>query len=246
MTKAPAKAIEDEVILSPKENKILALLPEKDYLRLLPDLKLVDMPRGWIISESGDHVNFLHFPVSGIVSLIYALENGETSETALVGKEGMVGISIFMGGESMCTSTEVQTPGKAFRLTRSVMKREFDLGGKLHDLSLLFTQSLINQTSQAAVCNQHHTVTERICRWLLMSVDRMGSKELTMTQENISRLLGIRRESVTQTMGMLEEESLVERSRGKIKVVSITKLKKRVCECYDVVKEEHDRLMSAS
>ena len=230
---------------SPKENTVLSLLPTKDYERLLPDLKYVDLPRGFILSESGDHVNFLYFPVTGIVSLIYALENGETSETALVGKEGIVGISIFMGGESMPTSTEVQTACKAYRLNRSVMKREFDLGGRLQELALLFTQSLINQTSQAAVCNQHHTVTERICRWLLMSLDRIDSKEVTITQESIGRLLGIRRESVTQTMGMLEKEGLVERARGKIKVINITKLRKRVCECYGVVKEEYDRLMPA-
>ena len=140
----------------PKLNRILAALPATDYARLLPDLEFVDMPLGWTMSESGDHVNFLHFPTSGIVSLIYALEDGSSSEIALVGNEGMVGISIFMGGESMPSSTEVQSAGHAYRLSRKIMKREFALGGRLQHLALLYTQAMICQTSQTAVCNQHH------------------------------------------------------------------------------------------
>ena len=139
---------------NPKQNAILAALPKPDYERLLPDLELVPMPKGWTVSEAGDHVNFLHFPISGIVSLIYILEDGSSSETALVGNEGMVGVSIFMGGESMPSSTEVQSVGKAYRLPRRIMKREFSLGGQLQHLALLYTQALIAQTSQTAVCNQ--------------------------------------------------------------------------------------------
>lgn len=230
---------------SPKQNQILAALPRTDYERLLPDLKLVDMPLSFTLSESGDHVNFLHFPISGIVALMYALEDGSTSETALVGREGMLGISIFLGGESIPSSTEVQSPGQAYRLSRTVMKREFALGGKLQQLSLLFTQALICQTSQTAVCNQYHEVDQQLCRWLLTSVDRLDSNVLNITQEMLGALLGVRRETVSQNAGILHKEGLIEISRGRIKVVNRAKLEKRACECYSVVKEEYARLLPA-
>lgn len=229
----------------PTANRILASLPDKDFARLLPDLELVDMPIGWTLSESGDHVNFLHFPVSGIVSLLYSLEDGSSSETALVGNEGMVGISIFMGGESMPTSTEVQSAGQAYRLSRKVMQNEFGLGGHLQALSLLFTQAMISQTAQNAVCNQHHELPQQMCRWLLMSIDRLDGCELAVTQERVAKLLGVRRESVTQTLGLLEKEGLIARSRGLITVVKRSKMEERVCECYGVVKDEYDRLLPA-
>lgn len=228
---------------NPKQNRILASLPAKDYERLLPDLELVEMPLGWTMSESGDHVNFLHFPISGIVSLIYSLEDGSSSETALVGNEGMVGISIFMGGESMPTSTEVQSTGQAYRLSRKVMKHEFSLGGQLQHLALLFTQALIAQTSQTSVCNQHHSLDEKMCRWLLMSVDRSHTDELLITQEAIGKLLGVRRESITQIVGQLQNDGLIELARGRITVRNRAKLEKRVCECYSVVKDEYERLL---
>ena len=227
----------------PKQNRILAALPAKDYERLLPDLELVDMPLGWTMSKSGDHVNFLHFPISGIVSLMYSLEDGSSSETALVGNEGMVGISIFMGGESMPTSTEVQSAGKAYRLSRKIMKQEFSLGGQLQHLALLFTQAMIAQTSQTAVCNQHHALDQQICRWILMSLDRLHDNELVITQEAIGQLLGVRRESVTQIIGQLEKDKLVLRARGRITVVNRPKLEERVCECYAVVNDEYERLL---
>ncbi len=226
----------------PKQNRLLAALPAKDYKRLLPDLELVEMPLGWTMSESGDHVNFLHFPTSGIVSLIYSLEDGSSSETALVGNEGLVGISIFMGGESMPTSTEVQSAGHAYRLSRKVMKHEFSLGGQLQHLALLFTQALIAQTSQTAVCNQHHALDQRMCRWLLMSVDRSAGDELLITQEAIGNLLGVRRESVTQIVGQFQKDGLIELSRGRIKLLNRSKLEKRVCECYTAVVDEYERL----
>jgi CRP-like cAMP-binding protein len=226
----------------PKQNRLLAALPAKDYKRLLPDLELVEMPLGWTMSESGDHVNFLHFPTSGIVSLIYSLEDGSSSETALVGNEGLVGISIFMGGESMPTSTEVQSAGHAYRLSRKVMKHEFSLGGQLQHLALLFTQALIAQTSQTAVCNQHHALDQRMCRWLLMSVDRSAGDELLITQEAIGNLLGVRRESVTQIVGQFQKDGLIELSRGRIKLLDRSKLEKRVCECYTAVVDEYERL----
>lgn len=227
----------------PKLNRILASLPAKDYERMLGDLELVTMPLGWTMSESGDHVNYLHFPTSGIVSLIYSLEDGSSSETALVGSEGLVGISIFMGGESMPTSTEVQNAGYAYRLSRKIMKREFALGGQLQHLALLFTQALIAQTSQTAVCNQHHSLDQKMCRWLLMTLDRSGSNVLMMTQGMIGQLLGVRRESVTQVLGQFEKDNLIERARGRITVLDRTKLEKRVCECYAVVQGEYERLL---
>lgn len=238
MSKTKAAALPPD----PKQNRLLAALPGKDYQRLLPDLELVEMPLGWTMSESGDHVNFLHFPTSGIVSLIYSLEDGSSSETALVGNEGLVGISIFMGGESMPTSTEVQSAGHAYRLSRKVMKHEFALGGQLQRLALLFTQALIAQTSQTAVCNQHHSLEQRICRWLLMSVDRSHGNELLITQEAIGNLLGVRRESVTQIVGQLQTDGMIELSRGRINLLDRPKLEKRVCECYAVVWDEYERL----
>lgn len=227
----------------PKLNRILALLPARDLKRLLPDLKLVEMPLGWTMSESGDHVNFLHFPISGIVSLIYSLEDGSSSETALVGNEGLVGISIFMGGESMPSSTEVQSAGYAYRLCRKVMKHEFSLGGQLQHVALLFTQALIAQTSQTAVCNQHHSVEQKMCRWLLMTLDRTDGDELAVTQEAIGRLLGVRRESVSQMLSQFQRDQLIERGRGRIKMLDRVKLEKRVCECYRVVQDEYERLL---
>lgn len=230
----------------PKQNRILASLPAKVYARLLPDLNLVEMPLSWTMSESGDHVNFLHFPISGIVSLIYTLEDGSSSETALVGNEGLVGISIFMGGESVPTSTEVQSAGQAFRLSRSVMKREFSLGGELQHIALLFTQALMSQTAQTAVCNQHHSLEQQICRWLLMSIDRLNSSEVMITQEMIGKLLGVRRESVTQIAGVLQKSGVITCARGRITVVDRPKLEERACECYSVVKAEYARLLPFS
>ena len=238
MSKLPKPSVPD-----PRQNQILAALPKAEFERLLPDLELVAMPLGWTLSESGDHVKFLHFPISGIVSLIYALEDGSSSEIALVGNEGLVGISIYMGGESMPSATEVQSAGQAYRLSRKIMKREFELGGKLQHLALLYTQALICQTSQTAVCNQHHAVEQQFCRWLLMSFDRLHSDKMTITQEQISHLLGIRRESVTQTAGKLQKEGLIAKARGSITVLDRAKLEERACECYAAVKEECERLL---
>jgi CRP-like cAMP-binding protein len=210
---------------------------------LLPDLQLVDMPLGWTLSESGDHVNYLHFPVSGIVSLIYVLEDGSSSEVALVGNEGLVGVSIFMGGESMPSSTEVQCAGAAYRLSRKVMKQEFSLGGKLQNLALLYTQALISQTSQTAVCNQHHSLEQRLCRWLLMSLDRLHDTEVAITQEMLSHLLGVRRESITTTVGQLQRDGVVEQTRGRLTILDRASVEQRSCECYSMVQAEYNRLL---
>jgi CRP-like cAMP-binding protein len=178
-----------------------------------------------------------------VVSLIYDLENGSKSEVALVGNEGMVGISIFMGGDSMPSSTEVQSAGSAYRLSRKIMKREFALGGQLQHLALLYTQALISQTAQTAVCNQHHSLDQQLCRWLLMTLDRLHENEVVITQELIANLLGVRRESITEAAGKLQKEGLITYSRGLIKVLDRPALEKKVCECYEVVKKEFKRLL---
>ncbi|MDQ9169419.1 Crp/Fnr family transcriptional regulator [Oxalobacteraceae bacterium R-40] len=227
----------------PKQNRILGALPTEDYERLLPDLELVELPLGWVMSESGDHVDFLHFPISGIVSLIYTLEDGSSSEIALVGNEGMVGISIFMGGESMPSSTEVQSAGAAYKLSRRIMRREFALGGTLQRLALLYTQALICQTSQTSVCNRHHSLDQQLCRWLLMSADRLHSNEVKITQETVARLLGVRRESVTLATRQLQKDGLIVRTRGHICLVDRPEVENRACECYEVVAQEYERLL---
>ena len=204
------------------------------------------MPLGWTISEAGDHVKYLHFPISGIVSLIYSLENGTSSEIAIVGNEGMIGISIYMGGESMPSSTEVQSAGYAYRLSRTVMKREFMLGGELQHLSLLYTQALIAQTSQTAVCNQHHSLDQQLCRWLLMSIDRLHEDNLVITQSLIAKLLGASRESINQTAKNLQSNEIIAYSRGRITLLNREKLEERVCECYAAVTGEYKRLLPVS
>lgn len=239
----PQTIITNDSPPDPKQNFIIASLPATDYNRLLPDLKLVELTLGLTMSQSGDHVNFVHFPISGIVSMVYALEDGSTNATALVGKEGIVGISIFMGGESLPTSTEVQSVGHAYRLCRKVMKQEFSLGGKLQQQALLYTQGLLSQTSQVAVCNQHHHLDQQICRWLLMTLDRLYDNKVVITQARIGELLGIRRESVTQVLGQLESDKLIVRERGRIIVLKRRELEKRVCECYAVVRDEYERLL---
>ncbi|PPC92703.1 MAG: Crp/Fnr family transcriptional regulator [Methylotenera sp.] len=227
----------------PRHNNILAALNKADYERILPDLELVEMPKGWKISEAGDHVKFVHFPISGIVSLIYDLENGASSETAMVGNEGMVGISIYMGGESMPSSTEVHCSGKAYRLSRSILKREFALGGQLQRLALLYTQALMAQTSQIAVCNRHHSVDQKLCRWLLMTLERLPDNQVAVTHSMIARLLGLRRESITDVAGKLLKDEVLEFARGRITVTNLNMLERRACECYGAVTKEYSRLL---
>jgi CRP-like cAMP-binding protein len=241
--KSSKKKIAKELHDDPKRNLILAALPAADFERLLPDLEFVPMPLGWTMSESGDHVDFLHFLTAGIVSLIYDLEDGSSSEIALVGNEGLIGISIFMGGESLPSSTMVQSAGTAYRLSRKIMKREFALGGQIQRLALLFTQALIAQTSQTAVCNQHHTVEQQLCRWMLMSADRLHQNEMIITHELIANLLGVRRESITQTTSKLKKLGLIANGRGRMTILDRPKLQAQACECYSSVKAEYDRLL---
>jgi CRP-like cAMP-binding protein len=228
---------------NPKQNHLLAALPAADYERLLPDLELVPLPLGWAVYEAGGQLGYLYFPTTSIVSLLYVMEDGASAEIAVTGSDGLVGIALFMGGESTPSRAVVQSAGYGYRLRASILKREFALGGKLQHLALRYTQALITQMAQTAVCNRHHSVEQQLCRWLLLSLDRLPSNELTMTQELIANMLGVRREGVTEAAGKLQADGLIHYSRGHITVLDRPRLEKRVCECYAVVKKEMDRLL---
>jgi CRP-like cAMP-binding protein len=228
---------------SPKQNHLLAALPATDYARLVANLELVPMPLGWAVYESGGRMGYLYFPTTCIVSLLYVMENGASAEIAITGNDGLVGISLFMGGESTPSRAVVQSAGHGYRLKAKVLKKEFALGGQLQHLALRFTQALITQMAQTAVCNRHHAVDQQLCRWLLLSLDRLPGKDLVMTQELIANMLGVRREGVTEAAGKLQAEGMIRYSRGHITVLDRPKLEKRVCECYAVVKKEFDRLL---
>jgi len=228
---------------SPLQNRLLAALPAERYARLLPTLELVPLPLGWAVYESGSTQGHVFFPTTSIVSLLYVMADGASAEIAVVGNEGLVGIALFMGGESTPSRAVVQSAGFGYRLKANVLKEEFNSGGELQHLSLRYTQALITQMAQTAVCNRHHTVEQQLCRWLLLSLDRLTSNELTMTQDLIANMLGVRREGVTEAAGHLQAAGLIHYSRGRITVVDRPKLEARVCECYAVVKREYERLL---
>jgi len=228
---------------SPKQNHILAALPAEDYARLLPDLELVPVPLGWAVHESGGQMGYVYFPTTSIVSLLYVMEDGASAEIAIVGNEGLVGIALFMGGETTPSRAVVQSAGDAYRLKSAVLKNEFERGGTLQHLLLRYTQAMITQMAQTAVCNRHHSLEQQLCRWLLLSLDRLSSNVLIMTQELIANMLGVRREGVTEAAGTLQADGLIHYSRGKITVLDRPRLEQRVCECYAVVKKEFDRLL---
>ena len=228
---------------NPRSNHLLAALAEEPYQRLLPDLELIAMPLGWVLYESGMPLNYAYFPVSGIVSLLYVTTTGASSEIAITGNEGLVGISLFMGGESTTNRAVVQCAGHAYRMNADALKREFALGGEFQHLALRYTQTLITQMAQTSVCNRHHTLDQQLCRWLLLSIDRLEGDELIMTQELIANMLGVRREGVTEAAGHLQEAGLIRYSRGHITILKRSRLEKRVCECYAVVKNEFERLL---
>lgn len=228
---------------SPKENRLLADLPQDRYDALLPSLELLQMPLGESLYESGGAQGYVYFPTTSIVSLLYVLADGHSAEIAITGNEGLVGISLFMGGETTPSRAVVQSAGVGYRLRASVLKAEFESGGALQHLLLRFTQALITQMTQTAVCNRHHSVDQQLCRWLLLSLDRLPGNELMMTQELIANMLGVRREGVTEAAGVLQEQGLIHYSRGRITVPDRGKLESRVCECYQVVKTEYDRLL---
>jgi CRP-like cAMP-binding protein len=227
----------------PKKNLLLAALPHAELQRWLSLLEPVDLPLGEVLYESGITLSHVYFPTTAIISLLYVMENGASAEIAVVGKEGIVGISLFMGGESTSSRAVVQSAGKGFRLKAQLMKQEFNRAGPVLHLLLRYTQALITQMSQTAVCNRHHSLDQQLCRWLLLSLDRLEGNQLVMTQELIANMLGVRREGVTEGALKLQHAGLIQYARGHITVLDRAALEERSCECYAVVKKEYDRLL---
>ena len=230
---------------NPKQNHLLAALPPVEWTRWLPALEVIDMPLGQVLYEPGVTLDHVYFPATAIVSLLYVMENGASAEIAVVGNEGLVGISLFMGGESTPSRAVVQSAGQGFRLEAQRIKDEFSRAGPAMHVMLRYTQALITQMAQTAVCNRHHSLDQQLCRWLLLSLDRLQGNELVMTQELIANMLGVRREGVTEGALKLQRAGLIRYARGQISVLDRPGLEKRACECYGVVKKEYDRLLPA-
>jgi len=226
-----------------RNNRLLAVLPEADQKRFAPHLEAVELPLGKVLYESGSPVTHVYFPTTSIVSLLYMMEDGASAEIAVVGDEGIVGISIFMGGESTPYHAVVQSAGRGFRMKAGLLMQEFNRAGPTLHLLLRYTQALITQMSQTAVCNRHHSIDQQLCRWLLLSLDRLQSNELVMTQDLIANMLGVRREGVTEAASRLQDAGLITYRRGHITVLDRPGLERRTCECYAVVKKEYDRLL---
>jgi CRP-like cAMP-binding protein len=227
---------------NPQQNHLLAALSPAEQERLYPHLRLIPMPLGKVLYESGDVLRHVYFPTDSIVSLLYVLEDGASAEISVVGNEGLIGIALFMGGETTPSRAIVQSAGHAYRLVGQQLKEEFHRNGVMQLLLLRYTQALITQMAQTAVCNRHHSVDQQLCRWLLLSLDRLSANQLTMTQELIANMLGVRREGVTEAAGKLQKLGVIGYSRGKITVLDRPKLERLCCECYAVVKRETDRL----
>jgi CRP-like cAMP-binding protein len=227
----------------PKLNQLLAALPPAEWERWLPDLELVEMPLGQVLYESGRTLAHVYFPTNAIVSLLYVMENGASAEIAVVGNEGVVGISLFMGGGSTPSRAVVQSAGSGYRLSARNIEEEFNRSGPVMHLLLRYTQALITQMAQTAVCNRHHSLDQQLCRWLLLSLDRLDGNQLAMTQELIANMLGVRREGVTEGALKLQTAGLIKYARGRITVLDRPALEARTCECYAVVKKEYDRLL---
>ena len=230
---------------SPLQNQLLATLPDAEYQRIEKDLELVHLPLGEVLYESGCKLHYAYFPTNSIVSMLYVLEDGASAEVAIVGNEGLLGIALFMGGETTPSRAVVQSAGWGYRLKAHLIKAEFRRSGPFMNLLLRYTQALITQMTQTAVCNRHHSIEQQLCRWLLLSLDRLTGDSLTMTQDLIANMLGVRREGVTEAAGKLQRAGYIRYSRGHITVLDRPGLEKRVCECYEVVKLEFDRLLSA-
>ena len=231
---------------SPRQNRLLAALPAPEFARLSSHLELVSMPLGTVLYESGSRLHHVYFPTTSIVSLLYVMEDGASAEIAVVGNEGILGIALFMGGETTPSRAVVQSAGHGYRLKARLLKQEFNRAGPVLHLLLRYTQALITQMAQTAVCNRHHSVEQQLCRWLLLSLDRLQSNKLTMTQELIANMLGVRREGVTEAAGKLQQAGLIRYSRGRIEVLDRKALERQACECYAVVKKESDRLLPAT
>ena len=228
---------------NPHQNHLLDALPAADYARIAAHLELIQMKLGDVLYEPGARLRYVYFPTTSIVSLLYVLEDGASAEIAIVGNEGILGISLFMGGDTTPSRAVVQSAGYGFRLRAQLLKDEFARFGPTTNLLLRYTQALITQMAQTAVCNRHHSVDQQLCRWLLLSLDRLASNELTMTQELIANMLGVRREGVTEAAGKLQDAGLIRYRRGKITVLDRPGVEARSCECYQVVKTEFDRLL---
>jgi len=230
---------------SPRANKLLAALPDIEWQRIQGHLVPVPMPLGKPVYESGAQLDHVYFPTTSIVSLLYVLADGASAEIAVVGNDGVVGVALFMGGETTPSRAVVQSEGWAYRLKGHHLKEEFTRGGAMQHLLLRYTQALLTQMAQTAVCNRHHSIDQQLCRWLLLSLDRLKSDELVMTQELIANMLGVRREGVTESAGNLQDAGLIRYTRGRIKVIDRAGLEARCCECYAVVKRESDRLLAS-
>lgn len=230
-------------LIDAQQNQLLAVLPEAELERWLPQLEWVEMPLGLVLYESGGTLGYVYFPTTAIVSLLYVMEDGASAEIAVVGNEGIVGISLFMGGESTSSRAVIQSAGRGFRLRGQTMKEEFNRAGPVLHLLLRYTQALITQMSQTAVCNRHHSLDQQLCRWLLLSLDRLSGNELIMTQELIANMLGVRREGVTEAALKLQRAELIRYARGRITVLDRAELEARTCECYAVVQKEYERLL---
>jgi CRP-like cAMP-binding protein len=228
---------------SPHQNHLLDALPAEDYERLAGHLELIPMQLGDVLYEPDIKLRYVYFPTTSIVSLLYVMEDGASAEIAIVGNEGILGISLFMGGDTTPSRAVVQSAGHGFRMKAEHLKSEFERFGRTMHLLLRYTQALITQMAQTAVCNRHHSVDQQLCRWLLLSLDRLASNELSMTQELIANMLGVRREGVTEAAGKLQDAGLIRYSRGRILVLDRPGLEARSCECYEVVKKEFDRLL---
>jgi CRP-like cAMP-binding protein len=228
---------------SPHQNHLLDALPGDAYRRVASDLELIPMDLGDVLYESGAKLRHVYFPTTCIISLLYVMEDGASAEIAIVGNEGILGVSLFMGGNTTPSRAIVQSAGHAFRLKAEMLKNEFERFGPTMHVLLRYTQALITQMAQTAVCNRHHSVDQQLCRWLLLSLDRLGSNELSMTQELIANMLGVRREGVTEAAGKLQKAGLIRYQRGRITVLDRPGVEARSCECYQVVKTEFDRLL---
>ncbi len=228
---------------SPQQNHLIAALPIEAQNRMVLQLELIELPLGKVLYESGQMSRHVYFPTNAIVSLLYVMENGASTEISVVGNEGIVGIAVFMGGESTTSRAVVQSGGYAYRLAGQRLKDEFNRHGEFQVLILRYTQALITQMAQTAVCNRHHSIDQQLCRWLLLSLDRLRSNQLTMTQELIGNMLGVRREGVTEAAGKLQKLGVIDYRRGSITVLDRQRLEALSCECYAVVKQESDRLL---
>ncbi len=232
-----------EVFADYKKNKLLAALPDAALKRWQPWLERVVLPVGHVLYEAGALQSHVYFPVTAIVSLLYVTENGASAEIAVAGNEGLLGIALFMGGGSTTSRAEVKSAGFGYRLRAEILKQEFAHGGEVHNLLLRYTQALITQMSQTAVCNRYHKLDQQLCRWLLVTLDRLSGNELIMTHELMANMLGVRRVGVTEAAFRLQEAGLISYARGRINVIDRPSLEKRSCECYALVKKEYDRLL---